>query len=75
MRVWSVKGWFHDANAEKPTEHNLTVGAYWLDSAIDLAVEVWNKLREGISQVERKNIYGVTQILTMDGVESETETQ
>lgn len=70
MRVWNIKGWFYKPEAENPSEHTLTVGAYWLDSAIDLAVETWNQSRKNISQVERKHIYGVTQILSMDSVES-----
>jgi hypothetical protein len=69
MRAWSIKGWFYDANAERPSAHELTVGAYNIDSAIDLAVEMWNKSRVGIKQVERKEVYGVSNILVMDVVE------
>lgn len=71
MRVWSVKGWFINPEEAKYSEHTLTVGAYELDSAIDLAVETWNQSREGISQVERKNVYGISQVLTMDSVEKD----
>lgn len=73
MRVWNVKGWFYNPDADIPSEHNLTVGAHSLDSAIDLAVEVWNEGRGTISKVERKQVYGVSQVLTMDIVESNKE--
>lgn len=58
MRVWNVKGWFFDAEAKSPSEHNLAVGAYTLDTAIDLAVENWNRFRK-IPKVSRKDVYGV----------------
>lgn len=72
MRVWNVIAWFYDPNSERPSKHDLTVGAYSLDSAIDLAVEMWNRSR-GIKSVTRSEVYGVSQILTMDVVESEAE--
>jgi len=73
MRVWSIKGWFYAVGTQGPSEHTLTVAASSLDSAIDVAVEEWNNQRHGVSSVGRKHVYGVSQILTLDGVEEKGE--